>query len=368
MMGKLWGHFLRQKRNVEIFRAYGWWDLVKQSMTLPKDLYFGQGSASAPLNVALFITLRCNLRCKMCNLLEMLQEGKSLKEPTVEEVDKLCLELKEMGCPGLILFGGEPFVRQDFGLLVNIVKKHGLSCGSFTNGTLLDENRIEEADGLDYLVYSLLGPREIHSDITQNAKAYDKLIKSAKLVRERKKTNVIFHCTITKENVQRLTEVVELGKEIGVQLVRFGHPTFYTNKEWKRAQEHLETAFSDQNASCTSARYEISSEESILYLQSIKELGAKYGSLVAFSPELSEEELTRWYNPQFSTDRECFFAFRGSFIKPNGDVLPCESIDYPMGNAFAEGFTSVWRGPRYKNFRKKLRQGLFPACARCCKL
>ena len=368
MMGKIWGHYLRQKRNIEIFHAYSWWDLLGQTVTLPKDLFLGKGSASAPLNVALFITLRCNLRCTMCNLLEMLQKGEEPVEPSTGQVETLCKELKELGCPGLILFGGEPYIRKDFGSLVDIVKNAGLSCGTFTNGTMLDDRAVDETTGLDYLVFSLLGPREIHNEITQNEKSYERLIAGAKKVAKRKKSSLIFHCTITKENIYRLHEVVEVGKEVGVDLVRFGHPTFYTGADADRARRHIEKAFAGKEIRCTSAHYEINNDETRVYVTEIERLRQKYGSLIAFAPELSASEIVDWYNPNFKTDRECLFTYRGSFIKPNGDVVPCESFDYPLGNAFKDGFVSVWQGPVYKEFRQKVRQGLFPGCARCCKL
>ena len=53
---------------------------------------------------------------------------------------------------------------------------------------------------------------------------------------------------------------------------------------------------------------------------------------------------------------------------PNGDVFPCESINYKMGNIFEDDFREIWNNNKYVNFRNRLRKGLFPACARCCKL
>ncbi len=371
MITGLLNQLRRQKRNIEVFRAYGWLDLVEQCFTLPRDLYLREGKAAAPLNVALFITLRCNLRCSMCNLLEILEEkGGQYKEPTIEEVKKLSQELKEMGCPGLILFGGEPFVRNDFAQLVSVVKEQGLTCGTFTNGTLLQEEKIKETveAGLDYIVFSLLGPKEVHNEITGNEKAFDKLVESARLFRRERQSSVIIHCTITKENVEHLDEVVEVGKEVGAHLVRFGHPTFYTDADRKKAASFNEKHFPNENIRCTSAHYEIKDEESAKYVEAIEQLRSRYGSSIAFSPELSSSEVASWYSPEFVTHRSCLFVYRGCFISPEGQIVPCESFDYPLGNVFEEGFKTVWENERYCRFRQKIREGIFPGCTRCCKL
>lgn len=52
-------------------------------------------------------------------------------------------------------------------------------------------------------------------------------------------------------------------------------------------------------------------------------------------------------------------------ILPDGSVSPC--LDFVAGNLKEEGFLSIWNGPRFVQFRRKLKQmGKFPICNRCC--
>ena len=57
-------------------------------------------------------------------------------------------------------------------------------------------------------------------------------------------------------------------------------------------------------------------------------------------------------------------------INSNGDVSPCRDYhDYVVGNIKTATLTELWNGPAYQKFRQSLhRDGLMPACRRCCGL
>ena len=104
------------------------------------------------------------------------------------------------------------------------------------------------------------------------------------------------------------------------------------------------------------------------YYNAIKKIKKKFPSGVTFTPDLSLSEVRNWYSPNFKTKRKCLFLWRGLFIYPNGDVYPCESLKYPIGNIYKEAFSAIWNNEKYIKLRKVIKKGLLPACARCCKL
>jgi len=65
---------------------------------------------NAPIQVTLFVTARCNIRCKMCFYWEPV-ETKNTGEITLEEVEKISKNMPPFFW--LIISGGEPFVRKD---------------------------------------------------------------------------------------------------------------------------------------------------------------------------------------------------------------------------------------------------------------
>ena len=82
----------------------------------------------------------------------------------------------------------------------------------------------------------------------------------------------------------------------------------------------------------------------------------------------SMKAIKGWYSNNFKSKRDCYFVYRGAFIYPNGDVVPCESFRFTMGNINKESFMEIWNSEKYLKFRKVLKKGLLPGCARCCKL
>lgn len=370
MISELRGLLKRQYNNIRLFRAYSPWTLIKESVLLPRDLLSGSGYSSNLLNVAIFVTMRCNARCAMCNIKGVLNDRRMSDIP-LEKIERLLDEVKRYD-PSIILFGGEPFVRKDIADIVRAVKARGLAVGMFTNGTLLSAETVDALtkENLDYIAFSLQGSREVHDKVLAVPGAYEKMISTIKLFTARpdRRTRVIIHSTICEYNIADLQNIAKLGQELGVDLVRFGHPSFYSAGEESRCTDSLKSLFRDcPDIRAMSYIYDISGKEKI-YIDNIKAVMDRFGDKVSFTPELGDDELRSWYSASFGSRRKCLFAWRGVFIYPNGDAYPCESINYKMGNVFEEGFNSVWNGSRYKEFRRLLKKGLLPACARCCKL
>ena len=94
----------------------------------------------------------------------------------------------------------------------------------------------------------------------------------------------------------------------------------------------------------------------------------KYKGRVHMTPDLKLDEVKNWYSNNFKSNRNCYFVYRGCFIYPNGDVVPCESFGFVMGNITKQKFMEIWNSKKYIKFRRNLRKGLYPGCARCCKL
>lgn len=370
MVKEFAGVLKRQYANYKIFKAFSLRALLAEAFLLPRDLLSDSGVSSSVLNIALFITLRCNARCTMCNLREILNHPEMTDMPR-EKMERLLDEVAPHR-PSIILFGGEPFLRKDFVDLVKSVKKRGLRVGIFTNGTLLNEEIAENliGEGLDYIAFSLQGAGEVHDQIAAIPGAYGKMMKSVQLFtrQRRRRTKVILHTTICERNLDDLQNIAGLGLELGADLVRFGHPTFCSAEERERFGDNLARIFPNGAGNkAMSYVYDIG-DQGPRYLAEILKLKSNFGNKIHFSPELNAEEMKTWYSPSFASERKCLFIWRSLFIYPNGDLHPCESISLSMGNVFEEGFDQVWNGPRYREFRRVLKKGLLPACARCCKL
>ncbi len=369
-MDEFIGFIKRQYNNFKIFKAYSAASLLRELVLFPRDLLSNSGESSNVLNIALFVTMRCNAGCAMCNISDILNK-KDIADIPLKKIETLLDEVAPYR-PSMILFGGEPFVRNDMANMVRAIKVRGLTVGTFTNGMLLNRTLIDGLikEGLDYIAFSLQGTRQVHDRILSVRGAYDKMVENIRaFVKSRpRRTKVIIHTTICEHNIADLKNIAKVGLDLGVDLVRFGHPTFYSTEEARQYSDSLRDTFKeDGSIKAMSYIYDIRGKE-YAYYKYIKDLKNEYGGVVSFAPALGDGELKSWYSADFASKRRCLFTLRGLFIYPNGDVYPCESISYKMGNVFEDGFRQVWNGQRYKAFRRVLKRGLLPACARCCKL
>jgi radical SAM protein with 4Fe4S-binding SPASM domain len=91
-----------------------------------------------PLSGSIEITARCNLDCVHCFLVRSVKAEKcSGPELTQAEFFRIIDEIVEAGCLWLLITGGEPLLRTDFGALYLYAKKKGLLITLFTNATLV---------------------------------------------------------------------------------------------------------------------------------------------------------------------------------------------------------------------------------------
>ncbi|MBQ3074791.1 MAG: radical SAM protein, partial [Clostridia bacterium] len=101
--------------------------------------------ARFPLNGTLELTLRCNLRCKMCMFRHGDDENDFLKarELTPEQWDTLARQMQEAGVIDLLITGGEPLFREDFCEIYRRIYRYGFLITLYTNATLVDDTVME---------------------------------------------------------------------------------------------------------------------------------------------------------------------------------------------------------------------------------
>ncbi len=86
-------------------------------------------------SLRLSITQQCNLKCPYCH-----REGQSIskREMTLDEIEKIIKNAKEVGIKKIKITGGEPLIRKDVIEIIEIIKKYDFEDISLvTNGFLL---------------------------------------------------------------------------------------------------------------------------------------------------------------------------------------------------------------------------------------
>ncbi len=155
-------------------------------MGLPlKDKMQKKHDCNIPWAILMDPTSACNLKCTGCWASEY-QKTDSL---SIETLDRIIREGKELGIYMYIYSGGEPTMRKND--LIKLAEKHN-DCMflAFTNGTLVDEKFAKDLGrvGNFALAISVEGPKEA-TDMRRGKGTYDRLMKGMDYL---KKEGVVF--------------------------------------------------------------------------------------------------------------------------------------------------------------------------------
>ena len=365
-------NLLRLARHLNAIRSAPLRAATKRAATLIPDLLGGEGRSRALVNITLDITYRCNVQCEFCFLKDSVLYEKR-DELTLEEIETLADQAKPFGA-SFFITGGEPFLRKDIAKVIAAIKARGLKVGMNTNGTLVDAElgaAVREA-GLDYIIFSVHGPKEIHDCLENRTGAFDRAISNLELFAANKgRTRVLANCVVAKGNAGSLDRVPDVLAHIPLDGLTFQHETFLTANEVARNRAVWDVLFPGRDMPMVF-------ESSGYGGRDLDELDREVEALdrrdlpfpVLFKPFLKGEKLRSWYAEDMDVKGRCLYIWTDTRIEPDGVVNACQVMPTPMGNIRETPLSEILNGTLYREFRAKNQEagGVFPACARCCKL
>lgn len=288
-----------------------------------------------PIDCVLAVTYRCNSRCTMCDIWKM----KETRELELEYYKRLPKTLRDIN-----VSGGEPFLRQD---LVELVKIFHETCPKAriivsTNGYLSDliKEKMREilkvAPGAGVGV-SIDGLSEMHDRIRGIPGGFNLATRTVKLLREdlgMKNLRIAF--TISKQNVEHLSKVYDLSRELGVQFtlaLAQSSEFFFGGKQIEEIPEE-------------------------------KVLKAQFDYVIR--RELQSWQPKRWVRAYFAkslydfarTGKQALPSRAGIdffFLDPFGNVYPSVVHNLVMGNLKEKDFSEIWFSSEAWEAREKVK-------------
>lgn len=351
------------------------------------DYHFKNGFSSYPETISLFLTYRCNLRCTMCGQWGI--EGSSRKltpealksELTLNELKSVIDDVK-LHNPNITLFGGEPLLYREWVNLVRYIKEARLRCNIITNAMMLGKYAEEIVNlGVDEIIFSLDGPREIHDKIRGAEGIFDNAHNGLKAVnewKEKKKCSTPFiniSSTIFETNYLRMNEIVDVAESLSASSITFHHLIFLSHQIYERHNEIFTDLF---NVTCQDwagfvrkTLPHIDIGKLIGIINSVKKRISRTNIL--FYPNLTDDEIRQYYTSfdfkPTSYKHRCASPWMVAYIFPDGSVRPCQSLNYIAGNVKEDSFKNIWNNQRYLRFRCVTKQNkLYPVCYRCTEL
>jgi len=310
---------------------------------------------SAPLNVCLHITSRCNLSCKHC-----LNRDQPDSEPdlTTEELISVIDQLGRARVFQISIFGGEPLTHPDFTVVVEHLNKYPFTLSLNTNATLIDRSMAKwlKKHKIRDAVVSFDGSCPEIMDKTRGEGVFAKNIKGIEALLS-EGIYVLLSATLTKINYKDAREMVLLGKRLKANKIRFNH------------------VFFGGNAACFIKEVYLSPEQEREAIEAVVSANKEFpGFIVQDSTYLNQKDkLEEMKDFEPATDKitvaPCGAAYLKCAIRADGWVIPCELLwDAKCGNLKNQSLTDIWQNSETMNeFRRPLELDLneIPECKGC---
>ena len=185
---------------------------------------FELNSFRNPIDAIFELTVRCNLKCKMCMFRQNFTEKKEL---TADEWIKIAMDAAEMGTGSVLITGGEPLLRQDFAEIYEGIYKQGFIITLYTNATLVNDKIMSllEKYPPHKIGISIYGASEdTYEKVCGNGKSFKKAVEGAKRLISLPSV-VDFRTTIIDDNYDdayKIDDLIknEFGKEYSVTMTQ----------------------------------------------------------------------------------------------------------------------------------------------------
>lgn len=140
-----------------------------------------------PVTLEIDPTVLCNDKCPNC-VHGFAHANRSL---SLEHIDRILKEAKQMGVKAVtITGGGDPMCHPEFRSILEILRKHGIPCGMFTNGSNLRSSLADEVLGtFDWVRVSLDSATEEAFRLVRGQSGFNKRLEILeKFARKKAKT------------------------------------------------------------------------------------------------------------------------------------------------------------------------------------
>ncbi|MEZ5357859.1 MAG: radical SAM protein [Candidatus Zixiibacteriota bacterium] len=279
---------------------------------------------SAPNEVRLELTRKCNLRCIHC----FNNSSNELKnELSTAEVYHIIDQLFEMRAFDIMIEGGEVFTRKDILYILQYMSGK-FKLGISTNGLLINEDLARRLSPIvDYIQISIDGANAAVNDKIRGNGSYDMAIKAIKAC-VNNNIPIGMGMVLTKLNVHQITDYIELGKSLGATACNFSR------------LQHT------GRAKLNNTVLELSINEFIDAQRKIDELIEKENSLVigcnlyCYMFLLNRKRCREQNVNLINANIECVETLT---ILSNGDVIPCSGLPtFIVGNVRKDSLRNIW--------------------------
>ena len=342
--------------------------------------YSHRDHAPAPSMITLRMTNHCNLRCTQCG--QWGEHGAFLNAPSAPRQElttaQWCTFLDQMSgsCPHVYFFGGEPMMRKDLLSLVHWAAERDMATGVNTNGTFL-RGRGDDIvrSGLDYILVSIDGPREVNNMIRIGPRDSFGMATEGvqELVAARRRNRALcplieIFMTLTPENQGEILSTARIARELGADYFSLAAGMFTTAELATVSEREYQAEFGIAPTFYRGFVRDVSRMNADAIMRDVHAIRALWGSRFKEYPPIKFDLATYYHQPeQKLSSRQCIVPWLTMQIMPDGTMAFCEDFaDLPCGNVTREHPLELWNNSHSRAWRRRIRtKGVFAAESRC---
>lgn len=173
---------------------------------------------NSPFYIQFYVSKHCNLKCKMCNIVEA---NMDLKPFAPEMIEKIADNLVKIGAGVVLLTGGEPFLRPDIDEIVRIFRNRNLDVRLQTAGLISRKDTIKKCaeHGARDINISLDSLDEKLSDYINGSEgSWRNALKAISFVSRtfpKRDSICAFGCVLSHYNMDEIIPILDFATRIG---------------------------------------------------------------------------------------------------------------------------------------------------------
>ena len=280
------------------------------------------------MDASLILTYRCNSKCRMCHTWQY--PTKKDEEVTVEDIEKL---------PKLYfvnITGGEPFLRDDFQEIIDVVKRKSHRIVISTNGLLTDRivkfYQRKRNRGVGIRI-SLEGLPKTNEVLRGMPGGFDKSFRTLLELKALDVNDLGISITVSDTNAKDLLPIFYLAHAMNIEFaIAVVHNSYYFHKMDNEIEE----------------KDIVAGEFRTLIQEYLKTRKVKNW----FRAYMATGIINRIYGMR--RPLPCTMGTDSFFLDPFGDIRPCNVMDESMGNIKHQSFEEIWGSERAKEVRDKV--------------
>jgi MoaA/NifB/PqqE/SkfB family radical SAM enzyme len=289
----------------------------------------------------MFITDKCNLRCKMCGVCDLERGRGTEKELSTEEWFAVIDAAERLGTALVSISGGEPMLRADLYDLIRHARGKGMTVHMCTNGTLMNADRAHKLrdSGVSTVSISVDSPRaEMHEKL-RGRDTFGPALAAVKLLRETApEIRVGINYLITRQNYRNMGEMVAFAESLGVHQIKFA--PIHTNllHRLKDIGQYDDLLFTPEDL-----------PELDRQVRQLSNACAR-SSLLTTSSAFFAGIADLYSAPRHFS---CHAGWAAVAVGPTGSVTPCADMDGSL-SVRRRPLDEIWKSPEFHEQRKRV--------------